>query len=187
MATLYEFLNFIFSSDFGNLPILVGTKIGCGDEPIYHLSYRHDFIDISHFTKQGISKKAAELYEKGFSTKAISNELGISKTAVNCRLTESGVELRSHSNRQLKTKSSTKKKSIKTAPYGFCLVDGMLHKDPREQSTLKLILKWAAQGKSHCEIARKLNEQKLKPRHALKWSQPTVGFIIKRNNEKQEN
>jgi len=162
-------------------------KIGCGDEPIYHLRYHHDIIDISYLTKQGISKKAAELYEKGFSTKAISNELGISKTAVNSRLTESGVELRSHSNRQLKSKSNTKKKSIKTAPYGFCLVDGMLHKDPREQSTLKLILKWATQGKSHCEIARKLNEQKLKPRHALKWSQPTVGFIIKRHQEQEPN
>ena len=161
-------------------------KIGCGDEPIYHLRYPHDNIDVSHFTKQGISKKAADLYEKGHSTKAISTELGISKTAVNSYLTQAGVELRTHSNRQLKSKSSTKKKSIKTAPYGFCLVDGLLHKDPREQSTLKLILKWAEQGKSHCEIARKLNEQKLKPRHALKWSQPTVGFIIKRQNEKQE-
>ncbi len=91
-------------------------KIGCGDEPIYHLRYHHDFIDISYLTKQGISKKAAELYEKGFSTKAISNELGICKTAVNSRLNESGVELRSHSNKQLKANSSTKKKSIKTAP-----------------------------------------------------------------------
>lgn len=91
------------------------------------------------------------------------------------------MELRSHSNGQLNSKKKPKEKSIKTAPYGWCLVDGMLHKDPREQSTLKLILKWAKQGQSHTSIAKKLNEQNIKPRHALKWSQPTIGFIIKRH------
>lgn len=95
------------------------------------------------------------------------------------------MELRSHSNGQIQDKKKPRAKSIKTAPYGYCLVDGMLHKDPREQSVLKLILKWATLGQSHCAIARKLNDQKLKPRHAEKWSQPTVGFIIKRHNEQQ--
>jgi len=95
------------------------------------------------------------------------------------------VELRSHSNNQLTSKKKPKQKSIKTAPYGWCLVDGLLHNDPREQSILNLILKWAAQGLSHCAIARRLNEQKHKPRHAEKWSQPTVGFIIKRHQEQE--
>lgn len=93
------------------------------------------------------------------------------------------MELRSHSNGQLNSKKKPKAKSIKTAPYGHCLVNGLLHKDPREQSVLKLILKWAKQGQSHCAIARKLNEQKVKPRHAEKWSQPTIGFIVKRHKE----
>lgn len=158
-------------------------NFGCGRGPINHLAYPHDIIDISHLIKQGISQKASELYEKGYSTRAIANELGICKTAVRSRLNESGVALRTHSNCQLADKKKPKKKSIKTAPYGWCLVDGMLHKDPREQSTLKLILKWATQGQSHCAIARKLNEQNLKPRHATKWSQPTVGYIIKRHQK----
>jgi hypothetical protein len=51
---------------------------------------------------------------------------------------------------------------------------------------LKLIFKWAEQGQSHCAIARKLNDQKLKPRHAEKWSQPTVGFIIKRHKKEND-
>lgn len=97
------------------------------------------------------------------------------------------MELRSHFNGQLNLNKKPKQKSIKTAPYGWCLVDGKLHKDPREQSTLKLILKWAKQGQSHCAIARRLNEQNLKPRHATKWSQPTVGFIIKRHQEQESN
>ncbi len=147
----------------------------------------HDIINISHLVKQAISQKASELYEKGHSTRAIATELGICKTSVKNRLEEAGMELRSHSNGQLKDKKKPKNKSIKTAPYGWCLVDGMLHKDPREQSTLKLILKWAKQGQSHCSIARRLNEQNLKPRHATKWSQPTVGFIIKRHQEQESN
>jgi hypothetical protein len=96
------------------------------------------------------------------------------------------VEIRGHSNDQLNTQRKPKKKSIKTAPYGWCLVDGMLHKEPREHSTLKLIFKWAEQGQSHCAIARKLNDQKLKLRHAEKWSQPTVGFIIKRHKKEND-
>ena len=143
----------------------------------------HDIVDISHLLKLGISKKAGELYEKGYSTQAIARQFNISRTSVRNRLSEVKVELRSHSNKQLTSKKKPKQKSIKTAPYGWCLVDGLLHKDPREQSILKLILKWAAQGLSHCAIARRLNEQKHKPRHAEKWSQPTVGFIIKRHQE----
>lgn len=156
-------------------------NFGCGHGPINHLSQPHDIIDISLLVKQVVSRKTAELYEKGYSTSAIARQLGIGKTTVNSHLTASNVELRSHSNNQLHNKKKPKTRSIKTAPYGFCLVDGLLHKDPKEQSILKLILKWAKQGQGHCAIARKLNEQKLKPRHAAKWSQPTVGYIIKRN------
>ncbi len=142
-------------------------------------------INICHIVKQGISRKAVELYEKGHSTRAIATELGICKTAVKNRLEGAGVELRSHSNGQLTQNKKPKQKSIKTAPYGWCLVDGKLHKDPREQSVLKLILKWAKFSESHCAIARKLNVQNLKPRHAQKWSQPTVGYIIKRHLEQE--
>lgn len=159
------------------------TFFGCGNGSIYHPSQPHDIVNISHLVKQGISQKASELYEKGHSTRAIARELGIAKTTVKNRLSEAGVALRTHSNDQATLTKKPRAKSIKTAPYGWCLVEGVLHKDPREQSTLNLILKWAKQGLSHCAIARKLNEQNLKPRHAQKWSQPTVGFIIKRHQE----
>jgi len=42
------------------------------------------------------------------------------------------------------------------------------------------MLKWWKQGMSYGAIARKLNAQKIKPRKAAAWSQPTVGFIIQR-------
>jgi DNA-binding NarL/FixJ family response regulator len=158
-------------------------NFGCGKPPIYHPRYPHDIIEISNLTRQGISKKIAELYENGLSTKAVAEELLISKTAVRDHLNDAGVPLRSHSNNQISPNKTGRTRSIKTAPYGYCLVAGKLHEEPREQVILKLILKWWKQGMSHCAIARELNRQNKKPRIASKWSQPTVGFIIKRHQE----
>lgn len=94
------------------------------------------------------------------------------------------MELKAHSYGQFKRSAKTKVMSEKTAPYGYCLVQGKRVEDPKEQVILKLILKWATEGKSHCAIANTLNEKKLKPRKATKWSQPTIGFIIKRHQKK---
>jgi hypothetical protein len=42
------------------------------------------------------------------------------------------------------------------------------------------MLSWWKNGMSFGAIARRLNSQKIKPRKASQWSQPTVGFIIQR-------
>jgi hypothetical protein len=47
------------------------------------------------------------------------------------------------------------------------------------------MMKWREQGMGFCAIARRLNEQNIKPRKAAQWSQPTVGFIIQRKLEAQ--
>lgn len=90
--------------------------------------------------------------------------------------------LRAHSNDQLDGPVKAKSIAIKNAPYGFALVNGVLHEDPKERAVVQLIIKWWQQGLSHGAIARKLNDQKIKPRKAARWSQPTVGFIIKRQS-----
>ncbi len=159
-------------------------KFGCTSFTIYPPRHPHDFISIPTLTKVGISEKTSELYAKGLSTRAIANELCISKTAVNGHLKSQDIPLRSHSNSQLSSSNNVKVRSIKTAPYGYCLLEGKLYKSPKEQSTLKIILLWASQGMSHCSIARELSKQKNKSRKAAKWSQPTIGLIIKRHNKK---
>jgi hypothetical protein len=63
------------------------------------------------------------------------------------------------------------------------LVDGQLREHPKEMAVVRQILKWSQQGLSHGAIARRLNDQKVKPRKAAQWSQPTVGFIIKRQTK----
>lgn len=98
-------------------------------------------------------------------------------------LIDGGVALRPHSKRQVRHPSRPARMSIRTAPYGYCLVNGKREVDPKEASVVRLMMKWWEQGMSYCAIARRLNEQNIKPRKAAQWSQPTVGFIIQREVE----
>ncbi len=50
-------------------------------------------------------------------------------------------------------------------------------------ANVSLMMTWWKQGQSLGAIARRLNDQKIKPRKAAHWSQPTVGFIIQRQNQ----
>lgn len=158
-------------------------RIGCGRPTISHHSEVVDKIRLSNFTKQAISEKAADLYQSGASLRSIAKELGCSKTAVRESLIREKVDLRAHSHSQVNKTRKSATLSVRNAPYGYCLVNGMLTEDPREMSVVALMLKWWGQGMSYGAIARKLNSQKVKPRKAATWSQPTVGFIIQRQSE----
>ncbi len=125
-----------------------------------------------------------DLYQSGFSLQAVSREVHRSKTYVRNTILKHGVDLRAHSLDQLASGVKSKAMAIKNAPYGFCLVNGGLLEAPKEMAVVQLIMKWWQQGFSHGAIARKLNSQKIKPRKAALWSQPTVGFIIKRQLKK---
>ena len=116
--------------------------------------------------------------------RSIANDLGCSKTAVRESLIREKVDLRAHSHSQTSKGRRSVALSIRNAPYGYCLVNGMLAEDPREMSVVALMLKWWGQGMSYGAIARKLNSQKIKPRKAAAWSQPTVGFIVQRQSTK---
>lgn len=112
--------------------------------------------------------------------RSIAKELGCSKTSVRESLLKEKVDLRAHSHSQLSKDKKSKTLSVRNAPYGYCLVNGVLVEDPREMSVVALMVKWWNQGMSYGAIARKLNSQKIKPRKAAVWSQPTVGFIVQR-------
>jgi len=159
-------------------------NIGCPTPTISEQVQLSEFIEITFVSKVAISEKIVKFYENGVSLQGIGREVGLSKNGVRGHLLRCGIPLRAHSNDQLKTQSHSRVKSIRTAPYGYCVVNGQLLEDPKEQNVLKLILKWWEQGLSHCAIARKLNSQKLRPRIAKTWSQPTISFIIKRHGKK---
>lgn len=125
------------------------------------------------------------MYVSGASLAAIGDELGIAKATIRQALISDGVQLRAHSNGQRKGTSAPKIMSIKNAPYGYCLVGGRLIEDPREMAVVRKMLTWWRSGMSLGAIARQLNSQKIKPRKAAQWSQPTVGFIIQRQKNKE--
>lgn len=156
---------------------------GCGGLTINHPLHPHDIIQVFTLTKQSITEKAAKLYAEGSSLRAVASEARLSKNTIRNHLVKAGVPLRTHSNNQSKEKFNPRKRSIKTAPYGYCLVAGKLLPEPREQVTLQLIIKWWQQGLSHCAITKSLNKKKIKPRKAKEWSQPTISYIIKRHQE----
>jgi len=149
----------------------------------YEPAQAHDSIHVSLLTKGGITEKSVQLYAEGLSIQAIATKLRLTKGAIRNHLLKAGVALRAHSNDQLHDQVYPRKRSIKTAPYGYCLVAGQLYPDPREQVVLQLIIKWWQEGFSHCAITKSLNKKNIKPRKAKEWSQPTVGFIIKRHQE----
>lgn len=155
-------------------------KVGCGLPTTHHHSQVIDKISISNFTKQAITERSVTLYSSGASLSAIAKEIGCCKTTIREALSKENVVLRAHSHKQVSSHKQSKTMSVRSAPYGYCLVNGILVEDPREMAVVKLMVKWWTQGMSIGAIARKLNAQKVKPRKAATWSQPTVGFILQR-------
>ena len=159
-------------------------KFGCATPTTPKVVQSHDFIEKIMSKRALIFKKCLHLYENHHSLQAIATELGVSKSVVRTTLLQEGIELRGHSYKALKQSRRKQTMSDRTAPYGYCLIQGKRVEDPREQVILRLILKWSSEGLSHCGIANRLNNKNFKPRKAAKWSQPTIGFIIKRHQKK---
>lgn len=145
----------------------------------------HDKIRHYLLKKQAISEKARHLYTQGHSLQGIATELGTAKNTIRQALLRQGVTLRAHSNSQLRAVKNVKA-AIKNAPYGYCLVQGRLAEDPKEIAAVRLILKWWHGGMSLGAIARSLDSQKIKPRKAAQWSQPTIGFIVRRQIKQEK-
>lgn len=152
-----------------------------GPRPTVHKKYQpHDTIAICNLSKRGISEKVAQLYAAGHSLLYISERLNISRWKARTLLQERETPLRSQ---VVDPKTKTKKPmdlSPKVAPYGYCLIDGKLVSDPKEQSIIQIIERHWRNGMSHRAITKKLNGQKFRPRRAKTWSQALVSSIIKR-------
>ncbi|MBX3016299.1 MAG: recombinase family protein [Bdellovibrionaceae bacterium] len=71
-------------------------------------------------------------------------------------------------------------------PYGFAWLEGKLVKEPREyKNVLKVICLWQA-GKSFTAIARALNDQRVPTRNGKKWFHSSIGAIVKRHLEENQ-
>ena len=143
----------------------------------------HDRINFFSMTAEALLEKSAELYFKGYSLNAISGELSVPKSTIRLILIQNGIELRSHSRKHyIPTHENNfhRQPAKRNAPYGYFLLQGKVQVDTREQAIIGIILKFWNDGKSQCAIARLLNQQKIKPRKADKWSPVVIWTIIKR-------
>lgn len=113
--------------------------------------------------------------------------MGLAKSTVRDVLINEGVVLRSHKKVPYRFKGIVRKVSVRNAPYGYRLVNGLLEEHPVEQSVLTVILGLNARGVSACGIAKRLNEQNIRPRKATLWKQPLVSIIIKRHKKQNKN
>ena len=157
------------------------SKNGRGTATTARIPEVHDKIDLFHLGAQGIFQKAAPLYASGQSLREIARELGISKTTLRQTLIDGGTELRP-SNRSLRNlPKRTPRAHVGVAPYGYCIIHGKLVEVPKEQQTVRLMMRLRSEGKSLTAIADHLNSYKVKPRTAKSWDHSIVRSIIKRH------
>ncbi len=145
-----------------------------------NLSQVHDFIEfhISKITSKKSDLKA--LYEQGHSIPEIASQLCLSISAARSHLLKLGVSLRPKGSVNFAKVKGNNFKSSAPPPYGYCYLDGHLHKDPREYPILQIIERQTQVGRTPTEIARYLNDKKYKTRHGKTWRQAHTFNIIQR-------
>lgn len=146
----------------------------------------HDIIKFFPKTKDRIFDVCAPLYKAGCSLREIEEKTGFAKSSIREALNRRGLPLRNAS----KAKASNTKQPVRVRspilPYGFAWLEGKLVKDPREYKTvLKVIGLWQA-GKSFSAIACALNDQRVPTRNGKKWFHSSIGAIVKRHQEENQ-
>lgn len=78
-----------------------------------------------------------------------------------------------------------KKRTGARPPFGFCILEGELVRDPKEYRTLLLIFNLWTKGMSITSIVNLLGEKGLRSRTGKEWSYRVVQSITKRIDSKE--
>jgi hypothetical protein len=154
-----------------------GSRNGRGSSSIHPPDHAPDRIEYFKISREGISRKAADLYRTGHSLSEISQALDIPCTTAREAVLDSGATLRPQGRWQNEFFRGA-------PPYGFVVIAGKLIEEPREQRIVQLIMSHWKSGKSLNAIAQSLNRQKVRPRRGKAWEHSTIRFIVKRNRSK---
>lgn len=122
-----------------------------------------------------------DLYQKGLSLKDISLNSNIPISTIRDTLVKAGVTLRTTKKSNLKSKNSKMTVFTGQIPYGYCLIEGKLISDPKEQKVINQIIQLWNKGMAFIAIKRWLNEHKIKSKHNRQWNDKTVAAIIRRH------
>lgn len=125
----------------------------------------------------------APIYLKGNSIATISELTGYPASTIHKCLKSGGLTLRASTKGNFKEKSRQHFKKFGPPPYGYCYLDGLLTKDPKEYAILQIIRQQWTLKKSLVDIANYLNGKKIKTRSQKIWRPPIILKIIKRLEE----
>lgn len=151
---------------------------GAGETTLSPLLYLIDYIDISSFHREALFEKAAQIYQSGLSLSLVAETLQIPKSTPRDTLVQGGMPLRP-------TTSGMDKRDIGAPNFGHVRIDGKVVKDPKEQKLIRLMVSYWKSGMSFNAIAKKFNDQKVKPRTAKEWN-GTIRKIILRQFLKEK-
>lgn len=70
--------------------------------------------------------------------------------------------------------------------YGYKIVKGKIQPNKKEQEVIRLILKLHGKGQSFRQIAKHLNDKKIKSKKGGTWGKSVVSTIVKREQEESK-
>jgi hypothetical protein len=153
----------------------------------YEQTQPHDYIELPSLSKQGISEKAAGLYDSGLSLRQISKQLNKSKTFIRKTLLEAGVALRDSTDVPLVERTQPPRSHYGNPPYGYRSLRGMLIMDAHEIEIVHTIMELWKIGRSYSAIVTILNDNGLKNRRGTSWEHSLVRSIVRRYENRQLN
>ncbi len=152
-----------------------------GEHPV-NLSNYHDIIKFSGEKSNSYFADFFDLYQKGLSLNDISLKTNQAVSTIRTVLVDGGVALRTNK----KANGTTIKESGRTitgqVPYGYCVIDGALVADPREQKVIQKILELWQSGMAYIAIKRWLNGKKIPSKWRRQWNDKTVAAIIRKHS-----
>lgn len=97
-------------------------------------------------------------------------------------LIDGGLALRTNKTANSTTIKEKDRTLTGQVPYGYCVIDGALVADPREQKIIRKILELWQSGMAFIAIKRWLNDKKISSKWRRQWNDKTVAAIIRRHN-----
>jgi hypothetical protein len=143
----------------------------------------HDFIEFSVKSQARISEDYAELYRSGLSLNYISEQTGIARSTLRDAFKKHQIPIRTKKQTIEGEKLGKDFKCAGHPPFGYAYLDGKLIVDPKEQLTIRKIIKLRQSGMSLRAIVEELNDQKIPTRTGKAWYLSFVKTIIDRNQK----
>lgn len=143
-------------------------------------AYPHDIIEFFQTCQSRIYEIIAPLQQRNLSISEIADQTGLKRTAIWAALKDQQKDLNS---KELVPYARWRKGHRRTGarpPYGFCLIQGEVERDPKEYPTLLLIHNLWTRGSEIMSILGALRTKNLKSRTGREWSYGVIKAIGKR-------